>query len=260
MALSTRRGFTLIELLVVISIIALLIAILLPALARANEAARRTQCLANLRSMAQASFAYAADFDGRLITNSEDGIRNFSPQVIQVGADTPNNSRGNRAMWEDYLGGFDRETSSPALYCPSYDGDPVHSLPDAWPTTSNFYALGYAYYAGYTNDSSNGWSRVGADDAPTTIDDDSELPLAGDVMEGGQQGRFSSWIHYAHSKGGSIGGGTSSRVDPDGMNNVFLDGSAGWRSYDPNGGEIEVCWTNTAPNRGFWWGYITDNN
>lgn len=52
------RGFTLVELLVVISIIALLLAILLPALSRARDAAKSTVCLANLRTLGLASQVY----------------------------------------------------------------------------------------------------------------------------------------------------------------------------------------------------------
>lgn len=56
-----RPAFTLIELLVVISIIALLIGILLPALGAARNSARSTACLANIRSMMQAVLNYTAD-------------------------------------------------------------------------------------------------------------------------------------------------------------------------------------------------------
>jgi prepilin-type N-terminal cleavage/methylation domain-containing protein/prepilin-type processing-associated H-X9-DG protein len=62
--MSTRRkGFTLIELLVVIAIIGILAAMLFPVFARAREAARKTQCLANVKNIAMAFNIYFTDYD-----------------------------------------------------------------------------------------------------------------------------------------------------------------------------------------------------
>lgn len=60
-----KKGFTLIELLVVISIIALLLAILMPALGKVKDHAKKIHCSANLKSLSLGAIMYADDNDGR---------------------------------------------------------------------------------------------------------------------------------------------------------------------------------------------------
>ena len=109
--MKSKRGFTLIELLVVMAIIAILAAMLMPALRRAREAARRASCLNNLKELGAGLAMFEKDYGEIPPCNNFAGMENRHNEWIQTHGDR------SWAGWELMYPGY---VSSPALYwCPS---------------------------------------------------------------------------------------------------------------------------------------------
>lgn len=115
----TRRGFTLIELLVVIAIIAILAALLLPALAMVKEKARAIRCVSNMRQMMVATKLYTGDFNDYFFPNTYSGADGWLRGWLDLNGANPDNWNKDALMNPDraVLSAYTRDVG--IYQCPS---------------------------------------------------------------------------------------------------------------------------------------------
>ncbi len=224
MSKCTKKAFTLIELLVVISIIAILIAILLPALAKARESTRRVQCQSRQHQLIVGTLAFAADNKNQFMNrgrtryaHSTDRPSGYSSSSV-YGDANPAVAYPINAWAENYLG-VDRAN---ALFCTGSLSNDTSRSPYSGTYVDQY--MTYQYF---------GDVSTKARFANLTWKADVPVPSPEDVHASSKTPMWSCMTFYKVSSGQYVG-----HDSPDtpkqytGQNSAQLDGSAKWVNTD----------------------------